>query len=85
MKKILSILVIICSCVLFAVGCKNATAKPATLQSKGAYVYVCTGSSATRYHSKSDCRGLCKCSRGIIAISLKEAQEMGRTPCQICH
>lgn len=48
-------------------------------------VYICTGSSSKRYHKTNKCKGLRNCGGRIIAISKAEAEDMGRTPCQICY
>ncbi len=50
------------------------------------YVYVCTGPQAEKYHSKSDCGGLNKCSGDIKRITLSEAKKgPWKTPCKVCH
>lgn len=48
-------------------------------------VYVCTGPSAYRYHSRSSCRGLNRCSDDIERITISEARDLGRTPCGYCY
>jgi len=48
-------------------------------------VYICTGGSSVCYHKTSDCRGLSRCSREIIPVSLEDAQKDGRRPCKICY
>ena len=48
-------------------------------------VYICTGETSTKYHSDPDCRGLSRCSGEIEEVSEEEAEDMGRTPCKICH
>lgn len=47
-------------------------------------VYICTGGYSKRYHATRSCKGLRNCGGTIKAISIEEAEEMGRTPCQIC-
>ena len=47
-------------------------------------VYVCASGKARRYHTDPYCRGLRRCSREIIATTVEEAQDNGRTPCRIC-
>ncbi len=46
-------------------------------------VFVCKGSNSKRYHASSKCRGLNNCSTDIYKVSVKEAKELGRTPCKI--
>lgn len=49
------------------------------------YVYVCTGTSATRYHSRSNCNGLKACKADIVKVTIGKAEnEMHKTPCKIC-
>lgn len=50
----------------------------------GGTVYVCASGKAIRYHTDPYCRGLRRCSREIIATTVEEAQDNGRTPCHIC-
>ena len=50
------------------------------------YVYVCTGSSATKYHSHSNCRGLSACKGSVEKVTISKAENnMRRTPCKICY
>lgn len=50
----------------------------------GNKVAICTGPKAVKYHSKSDCRGLNRCSGSIRWITLEEAQKRHYKPCKIC-
>lgn len=52
---------------------------------QSAKVYICTGRSSKRYHKTSRCEGLRRCSGEIRAVSVAEAERMGRTPCKICY
>lgn len=47
-------------------------------------VYICTGSSSKRYHSRKNCRGLSNCGGSIKEITIEQAEKQGRTPCKIC-
>ncbi len=47
-------------------------------------VYICTGKSATKYHARTNCRGLNNCSGEIKAVSREQAIKMNRTACKIC-
>jgi len=53
-----------------------ASAPPAT------NVYICNGKYSTKYHLSEDCSGLSNCSTKIEKVSLKEAQDKGRTLCK---
>ena len=55
----------------------------ASINALGQTVYISTGSSAKKYHSTSNCRGLAN-SKYIKSISIEEAQGIGRTPCMLC-
>jgi hypothetical protein len=48
-------------------------------------VYVCGGGSAYAYHSSDNCAGLNRCSHGISAVAVAEAEGMGRRPCKKCY
>lgn len=48
-------------------------------------VYICTGETSTKYHRDRDCKGLSRCSGEVEEVSEEEAEDMGRTPCQICY
>lgn len=48
-------------------------------------VYICTGSYSERYHKSSHCRGLSHCSGDIENVSVEDARNLGRTPCEICY
>lgn len=64
-------------------SCANKTKHNAGDTEEGV-VYVCISNSARRYHVDHNCRGLRRCSREIIATTVEEAQDNGRTPCRIC-
>ena len=49
------------------------------------YVYVCTGSSAKKYHSHSKCHGLSACKGKVVKVTIEKAKENGKTPCGICY
>ena len=53
-------------------------------KSKEHTVYVCTGSSATRYHISKSCKGLDSCNGDIASMSEDDAVSSGRTPCGLC-
>lgn len=60
--------------------------KPSTDENEGGEtVFICSGSTSKRYHSDPDCRGLSNCTGEIEEVSEEEAEDMGRTPCQICY
>jgi hypothetical protein len=48
-------------------------------------VYVCGGGSAYVYHSSEGCAGLNRCSHGVSAVTVAEAEGMGRRPCKKCY
>ena len=87
MKKIISILLVIC-CAVLCVACggrKRQQTQTYTPTYQDGYVYVCMGSSATKYHSHKECKGLCNCKRTIAKMPEVDAQKMGRTRCLICY
>jgi hypothetical protein len=48
-------------------------------------VYVCGGNSAYAYHRSDGCGGLNRCSHGVSAVTVAEAESMGRRPCKKCY
>ena len=48
-------------------------------------VYICTGPKAEVYHSRTNCRGLNRCSDDVKKVTLSKAIEMGRRACKICY
>lgn len=80
MKKLLLLL----AGVALLTGCGSAVAQSNDKETKGETVYICTGGYSKRYHATRSCKGLRNCGGTIKAISIEEAEEMGRTPCQIC-
>lgn len=70
---------------LVLTACGTATASNTTEETTEPTVYICTGGSSKRYHKTNKCKGLRNCGGRIIAISKAEAEDMGRTPCQICY
>lgn len=81
MKKTLLLL----ASVTLLTACGTATAGNTTEETKEPTVYICTGGSSKRYHKTNKCKGLRNCGGRIIAISQADAEDMGRTPCQICY
>lgn len=48
-------------------------------------VWICTGSSAYAYHSRSNCSGLSNCKGSIKQVKLDEAvKKYHRRPCKKC-
>lgn len=83
-KRLLYIAVVIGVCVFasaFVAADSGRSAEP----SDSDIVYICTGSSSTRYHATSTCRGLSRCSGNIVKVTRKQAEDTyKRTPCKIC-
>lgn len=50
---------------------------------KETYVYICTG--AYSYHSKNTCSGLKRCKADIKKVTISQAKQLGRKPCQKCY
>ena len=94
MKKVLFLLIALCAS---ACQLRNNEGIPAQQQATSVAemfasdntpeekkVYICTGSSSKRYHSRKDCRGLSNCGGTIKEITMEQAEKQGRTPCKIC-
>lgn len=59
----------------------HAAARPAAAPR----VYVCGGGRAYAYHNSDGCAGLNRCSHGVRAVTVAEAEGMGRQPCKKCY
>ncbi|KQS92768.1 hypothetical protein [Chryseobacterium sp. Leaf394] len=44
-------------------------------------VYLCDSPGGKKYHYNKSCRGLSNCKHEIIKVSLKKAQNLGKTLC----
>ena len=63
----------------------STSATTETAASETTYVYICTGSSSTKYHKTSSCRGLNNCQGDIVKITKSDAEnKYHRTACKIC-
>lgn len=51
----------------------------------GPRVYVCSGGSAYAYHNSEGCAGLNRCTHTVNAVTVAEAEGMGRRPCKKCY
>lgn len=49
------------------------------------YVYICTGSSSTKYHKTASCRGLNNCKGKIIKVSRTVAEEEYPPPAKFAN
>ena len=81
MKQLLTLFLTVSLLSTFA---GNSAANSSITTSETAYVYICTGSSATKYHAKATCRGMNNCRGKVVKISVEDAKGQGRTPCSIC-
>lgn len=81
-------LLVLLSCLSFttnALAYPQPTPKKKKEQKKEAQVYVCDSKSAYAYHVSGSCRGLNRCSHGVIKMGLSEAKNSyGRKLCRIC-
>lgn len=50
--------------------------------SKDTYVYICKGEGSKKYHLIENCRGLKPCTHKIDKVTLKKAENIGRTLCK---
>jgi hypothetical protein len=79
MKKIIIVLSL-----LIGVSVGNAaTLKPYPKPAVDS-VYICQSKSAYAYHSH-ECRGLARCTHGIVKVSKAQAIKMGYRACKICY
>ena len=73
MKKLISLMMFMA--LVFAVPSAQGNAGLETAKAASESVYICTGPSATKYHSKHNCRGLRKCSCEIKKVSVASARK----------
>lgn len=79
MRKIIVILSL-----LISAGVGNAATIRPQVKTAGDSVYICQSGSAYAYHSHV-CRGLARCTHGIVKVSKAYAIKMGYKPCKICY
>jgi len=58
---------------------------PSSISNKATHVYICTGPKSETYHKTIECKGLRRCSKEIIEITVGKAKKMGRRPCKMCY
>gem|GEM_PF-1912953 len=50
------------------------------------YVYLCNSKTAYVYHSSTTCRGLSRCTHGLIKVTLSDAIKVyNRKACKLCE
>lgn len=74
---ILSPLLVIVFAILGAVNLANSETHETA--------YICTGPQSKAYHKTNDCRGLSSCSRDVVKVTVKEAENAGRRECCWCY
>lgn len=79
MKRILIILTL-----LLSISVSNLTAVVPFAKARVDSVYICQSRSAYAYHSY-ECRGLSRCTHGIVKITKAQAIKLGYRPCKICY
>jgi len=75
-------MIIVFQGVVLISACSDSQDKNAIKSVQDKQVYICTGSSALRYHLDKSCPGLAKCKHQITATKLATAQKRGRTLCR---
>jgi hypothetical protein len=88
MKKLvlLSSIILVCLSCFAATPSVNPHNPPARVFKRETYVYICDSRGAYAYHSSKDCRGLNRCSHGILKVTLADAVKVyHRKPCKICE
>ena len=84
-KKVLCAFLLVLCCLGISSFAAESGGLEYSSQQKEETVYVCTGGSATKYHSRSNCRGLGKCKGKIVSMPISQAKKQGRTACKICY
>ena len=76
--------IIIMLSLLISVSAGNATAIKLHTKTTIDSVYICQSRSAYAYHSHI-CRGLARCTHGIVKLTKAQAIKIGYKPCKICY
>jgi hypothetical protein len=88
MKKIILILLFAMPLAFISstIAAQTTPKKSITKESKKevSAVYICDSKSTNAYHSSASCKGMSKCSRGFLKVSIADAKQLGRMPCKIC-
>lgn len=86
MRKILFIVLLACLSFTDQTIAQTQTTQPKKKeQKKETQVYVCDSRSAYVYHLSRSCRGLIRCTHGLLKMGLSEAKNnYGRRDCKIC-
>ena len=74
--------IIIVFSLLISVSTGNARAATPDIKAAADSVYICQRKSAYAYHAQV-CRGLARCTHGIVKVSKAQAIKMGYKPCKI--
>lgn len=88
MKKILVAVAILFSLFTFANSHHTDVNNESSYinNSKTDSVYICNSSTAYVYHSTPNCKGLNRCTHGVIKVSLYDAtHSYGRRACKLCE
>jgi len=80
MKNIFVLLIVLSFSVLFLSCGKDDPPDPRAND----YVYVCSSNSAKTYHTFRDCPSLKNCSKDILEVTRRKAQENERIICSNC-
>jgi hypothetical protein len=85
MKKLLSGFALLLA--LTAAAPISTTITPPAVASAAAEsaVYVCMSKGSVAYHSSDRCAGLNRCTHTVKAMSVGDAQELGKRACQKCY
>ena len=79
-------IIVLLSLLFFTVSITPLQAQKKKTETSQTYVYLCNSKTAYVYHSSKYCRGLNRCSHGLIKVTLTEAKrDYGRRACMICE
>lgn len=86
MKKFFLLVSLILSLFAFTNAPPRSNVPGISVNQKTDSVYICNSTTGYDYNSSSDCRGLNRCTHGVLKVSLYDAtHKYGRQPCKICE
>ena len=88
-RKTQGLLLLLISCLFCLCSCDNKKGKFESLYSSNlstdSVVFICSGSSAKKYHKSRYCRWLKNCGGKIEVLLINEAKQLGKEPCKGCY
>jgi len=85
MRKLLAGIGLLLSLTAAAPNHSILPAAPTTTAATESAVYVCMSKGSVAYHNSDRCSGLNRCTHTVKAMSVADAQDLGKRACQKCY